>query len=294
MSSAVLSDEGAIDPSSQSTLALVKAAAGGPRHFKREVDVRHSRLALATYGVLFLAAELSALADVRAQALGLAGLTVLAISRSAAGVGLTHVVGATVAAIAAVRLFTVTVPFGGVSTPTRAVIVGLCSLAVWHVASGATIGPLTKARPESPPAVARGQRWIRILTVLSAIPLSLLAFRLGDVEQLTYTTYLATPIFSIVALAAALAIGALGEELLYRRLLTRTLNTTAEIHSALLIGLVWAVTYVSTGGPAYLALIAVTGVGLAWAYKRTSSIRLVAFTHAVVSILALMVWPALL
>lgn len=188
-----------------------------------------------------------------------------------------------VALLSAARLVAMALPVATESVAGRAAVVG----------APAVVGALLLMRHvrDSGGAPA-GRRW-RALAVVAAVGLPLGA--LAAAAQ-----HLRAPVFSDPALGypvTAVCLGlfsAAAEELGFRRLLLPAARQSFGASGAWLASTaLFAATYLGSRSAVVVGLAVAAGLLFTWAYERTRSIAVPVLGHAVATIGAFLVWPAI-
>ena len=139
-----------------------------------------------------------------------------------------------------------------------------------------------------PPAGRRrGECWI----AAAGAPLSLLAY-LG-LEPAPLSTSPTVQTLGLAAVAVFL-FGGVGEELIFRGLLQRTLCRLFGTTGVLMGAFLYACVYAGTGSLAAWLFFAVLGISLAFVVQRTGSIAGVAVGHGLLNVGLIVLWPTLL
>lgn len=97
-----------------------------------------------------------------------------------------------------------------------------------------------------------------------------------------------------IPLAAVIVFAGLLEEVLFRGLVRERLAIAGSMYSQVATSLLFAAFYLGSGGSAYLAFIAATGLYFGWCTQRTGSVVGVCLAHAAMKLGIFLVWPLVL
>lgn len=253
------------------------------------------RRTVLVYLVLFIAAELiGAYVDITAQAYLTAGLAFFAANQAVFGYRTKRTAGLVMAALFASRLMTLTLPTAGISTPTRAALIGLSGClvmysAMWVLGYDIRTSRATEGFTLRRPFVNKGVT--AALTVVSGVPIGFIAHQLIDPPALLIDPLLSSTTLPLVLAAGGLILGAFSEELLYRRLVAAMVQHTGQSQTPLVSGALYGATFIGTHDLRVIALMFAAGAFFAWSCERTGSLKPVVAAHAIASVLVFLVLP---
>lgn len=253
------------------------------------------RKAVVFYTAAFVVTEaIGAFVSLELQAVLGGLLAVLSLNFAIFGYRNQRTTGMVMAVLFSVRLFTIVVPFVDISLPARTAIVGLATVFAIYLASWVLSNDVmsTRAReglPLKKPIVSA--QFTTALVALSGIPIGFAAHELLQPDPLVMR-----PLLGLTALAWAVAclwliVGALGEELLYRRLVTAMVQHTAMSQTPWISAILFAATYLGTRNAGFILLVFLTGAWFMWSCERTGRIRGPVIAHAIANLLVFVILP---
>lgn len=237
---------------------------------------------------------LGAFVDVTIQAVLDAIFALAAVNHAVLGYRVKRTTGLVMAAVFTTRLMVVTVPATGVSLPTRTAIVASASIlvayvATWVLSHDVSIGRTDEGFPLKRPFLTRG--FTSAITVASGIPIGWAAHAILSPSPLVLRSLHGSTALALLIAAFCLVIGALGEELIFRRLIAAMVQHTAQSQTPFISAALFAAAYLGTRNPAFIALTFVSGALYAWSCERTGSIKPAVTSHAIASLLVFVVLP---
>lgn len=253
------------------------------------------RRVVITYVVLFVIAEIvGAFFSVMGQAFITAGLAFFAVNQAVFGYRTKRTAGLVMATLFSSRLMTLTLPLAGVSTPTRAAIVGAAGClvsyaAIWVLSQDVRSGRLSEGFALRPALISR--RFTSALTVISGVPIGFAAHAILDPPPLLLDPIIDSASLPILIAVASLSVAALSEELLFRRLVAAMVQHTGQSQTPFISGILFAASYLATQNALFVALTFLAGTFFAWSCERTGTLKPVVAAHAMASVLVFVVLP---
>lgn len=250
------------------------------------------RLVLA-YTVAFVVSEFcGALISIELQAILDALLILAAVNQAAFGFRTQRTAGLVMAALFSTRLTVLTLPPLEVSLPTLVGITGViftlvAYIATWVIEQDISSGRSQEGFPLKPPLVSK--RFTAFITTLSSLPIAWLGHQLLDPKPFLINPMLSSTTLPLVIAGACLAVGALGEELLYRRLVAAMVQHTGHSQTPVISGVLFAASYMGTRNLTFVVFMFVAGAFFAWSCERTGSLKPVVAAHAIASILIFLI-----
>jgi membrane protease YdiL (CAAX protease family) len=245
--------------------------------------------------ILFALIELSGvLINVPIQVALTAAAAFFSVNLGIFGYRTNKTAGVVMAAVFTTRLVTLTLPAQSLSLPTRTLIVAAAMMAVsyiatWVLSVDVSSGRKDEGYPLRPPLVSRG--FTSAITVLAGFPIGWLAYLALKPDQL-----FVSPVLGLAAIAWALAalflsIGALAEELLYRRLVAAMVQHTGRSQTPWISAALYGAVFIGSQNVFMVLLAAAAGALWAWSCERTGSIEPVVASHMIVVLLAFVFLP---
>lgn len=265
-----------------------------PQHDSVGSWLSRPRLVVVLYTAAFVATELiGAYRSPLLQAVLLALLAFAAVNLAVFGRQDSRSASVVMSALFAVRLATIALPTPDVSVTTETSMVGaiacvVAALAIWSMGKQdpvSTTDGLTLKKPFV------SKNFTAAITIASGLPVGWLAQKFLDPVPLPIDPVFGSTSFPWLIAAGALILGALGEELLYRRLVAAMVQDVAKSQTPIISALLFAATYLGTRDLGFVVLALVAGAFWAWSCERTGSIKPVVVAHAIASILAFLILP---
>lgn len=204
--------------------------------------------------------------------------------------------GVVMSAIFTTRLVSLSLPATDISLPTRVGIVAAATIAISYVATWVLSWDVSSGRMDEgfilrPPW--RSKRFTSIVVMLTGFPAGALAYLILQPHQLVMQ-----PLFGTVAIAWALAVawlclGALGEELIYRRLVAAMVQHTGRSQAPWPSAALYAAAFIGTQNPLMVALAFASGAIWSWSCERTGTIEPVVVAHVITTVMAFVLLPAI-
>lgn len=218
----------------------------------------------------------------------------IAVNHAVLGYRVKRTTGLVMAAVFVTRLMVVTIPATGVSLPTRTAILGFASIlvayvATWVLSHDVATGRVDEGFPLKRPFLTRG--FTSAIVAISGIPIGWAAWLILDPEPLALQPLLGTTSVALAIACAALMLGALGEELIFRRLVAAMVQHTAQSQTPFISAALFAAAYLGTRNAAFIALVFAAGAFYAWACERTGSIKAAVISHSIVNLLVFVILP---
>jgi membrane protease YdiL (CAAX protease family) len=247
------------------------------------------------YMVLFVIAELvGAYVNIVAQAALDAIFAFMAINQAVFGRRTQKTTGVVMAALFTTRLMVITLPAADVSLPTRTAMVGAASCLVAYLATWVISHDIQKGRAQEGYSLKKpliSKTFTEIVTVLSAIPIGFAAYEILEPNPLFVNSLMSSTALPLVLAGAGLCIGALGEELVYRRLTAAMVQHAGQSQTPLISGILYSAAYMGTRNWAFVGLMFVVGSFFAWSCERTGSVRSVVAAHGLASLIVYLTLP---
>lgn len=254
------------------------------------------RVLVPLYTVAFVLIEVLGVAvGVEAQAIAEAVAALVAVNHAVLGHRTQRTAGLVMAALFTARLTSFVLPSTTLSTPARTVVVGAVSVLTCYLAgrvlrTDIATGRADEGMPLKRPLVSAS--FTSAITVLSGFPMGWIGYQLLGPEKLDIHPLAGTEALPWVLAIGALLVGAIGEELLYRRMVAAMVAHTARSQTPLFSALLFGASYLGTQDIGFVALTTVAGGFFAWSCERTGSIRPTVIAHFIASVLVFVVLPA--
>jgi membrane protease YdiL (CAAX protease family) len=204
--------------------------------------------------------------------------------------------GVVMAAVFTTRLVALTLPATDISVPTRVGIVAVATIAIAYVATWVLSWDVSSGRMDEgfllkPPFINRTVT--SVLTMLSGFPAGAATYFAIRPDELVIQ-----PLMGTVALAWGLAVGmlaagALGEELIYRRLAAAMVHHTGRTQSSWPAAALYAAAFIGTQNPVMVAVAFASGALWSWSCERTGALEPVVVAHTIAVIMAFVALPAI-
>lgn len=242
----------------------------------------------------FAAVELSGLISVPVQVALTALAVLVCVNLAVFGYRTNRTAGVVMTTVFTTRLATLTIPASGISDPTRAglsavVMISLSYMATWILSWDINSGRMDEGFLLRPPF--RSKQFTAILTMLTGFPLGLGAYFILKPDEL-----FVEPLFGITAIAWVIAVGclalsALGEELIFRRLVAAMVQHTGRSQAPWPAALLYGAAFIGTQNPFMVALAFVAGLVWSWSCERTGTLEPVVVAHVITTVLAFVLLP---
>jgi membrane protease YdiL (CAAX protease family) len=246
-------------------------------------------------GALFVIAEaVGAFVSIPAQAALDAIFAFGALNLSIFGFRTRRTAGLVMTALFVDRLAVLTLPTTGVAPTTRMGFMACVTIAIVYIATWVLGVDISRGRDNEgfdlrKPLVSRS--FTSAITVLSGFPLGWLAYEFTKPGALVIDkVHGVTWIPWLVALSAII-LGALSEELLYRRLVAAMVQHTGQSQTPWISASIYGAVFFGSQNAGMIATAFVAGAFFAWSCERTGSIKPVATAHAIVGVLVFIVLP---
>jgi membrane protease YdiL (CAAX protease family) len=204
--------------------------------------------------------------------------------------------GVVMTAVFTTRLIALTLPATQISLPTRVGIVAVATIAISYVATWVLSWDVNSGRMDEgfllrPPFISK--RVTALLTALSGFPAGVLAYVILQPDELVVQ-----PLFGTIAAAWTLAViflsfGALGEELVFRRLTAAMVQHTGRSQAPWPSAALYGAAFIGSQNPALIALAFACGALWSWSCERTGTIEPVVAAHIITTILTFVALPAI-
>ncbi len=250
------------------------------------------------YTLTFVGTEIvGAFWSIELQAVLAAFLTVVCLNHTLLGYRNERTAAAVMASLFASRLFTITLPTTGVSLATRTAMVAAAMIVMFQLVTAVLRFDLRSARSREgfPIKATFLPRWVITAAVaLLGLPLGYLAHEILDpAKQVMSHSLAGSSTLPWMIAGLFLSFGALGEELLYRRLVAAMTHHTATSRTPWVSAFLFSATYLGTRNAAFVGLMFVAGAVFAWSCERTGSIVGPVIAHAVASVMVFLILPTL-
>lgn len=204
--------------------------------------------------------------------------------------------GVVMTALFTTRLVTLALPATDISLPTRVGLVAIATIAISYVATWILSWDVNSGRMDEgfvllPPFISK--KATSVLTMLSGFPAGLLAYFLLKPHELVIQPLLGVTALAWIVAVVFLALGALGEELIYRRLVAAMVQHTGRSQAPWPSAALYAAAFIGTQNPFMVTLGFACGAVWSWSCERTGTIEPVVVAHTVATILAFVALPAL-
>jgi membrane protease YdiL (CAAX protease family) len=204
--------------------------------------------------------------------------------------------GVVMAAVFTTRLVALTLPATAISLPTRIGIVAVATIAIAYVATWVLSWDVNSGRMDEgfllkPPFISK--KATALLTMLSGFPAGVLTYFILKPDELVMQPLLGASIIAWGFAVAMLALGALGEELVYRRLMAAMVQHTGRSQAPWPSAALYAAAFIGTQNPLMIVVAFLSGALWSWSCERTGTIEPVVVAHTIATILALVALPAL-
>ena len=218
----------------------------------------------------------------------------IAVNHAVLGYRVKRTTGLVMAAIFVTRLMVVTIPATGVSLPTRTAILAFASIlvayvATWVLSHDVATGRVDEGFPLKRPFLTRG--FTSVITALSGIPIGWAAYLILDPEPLHLQPLLGAEWIALAIACGCLILGALGEELIFRRLVAAMVQHTAQSQTPFISAAIFAAAYLGTRDAAFVVLAFAAGALYAWSCERTGGVKAAVASHAIANLLVFVILP---
>ena len=180
--------------------------------------------------------------------------------------------------------------------PTRVGVVAFATIAISYVATWVLSWDVNAGRMDEgfilrPPLVSK--RFTALLTMLSGFPAGLLAYLILSPDELVVQPLFGAAVAAWVLAVVLLAFGALGEELVYRRLMAAMVQHTGRSQAPWPSAVLYGAAFIGTQNPFMVLLAFSCGALWSWSCERTGTIEPVVAAHIITTILAFVALPAI-
>lgn len=250
------------------------------------------RRTVVLYVAAFVVIEaLGAYVSIALQAVLTAVAAFISVNLAIFGYRTKRTAGLVMAAIFTSRLTAITLPAAGVSIWTRTALVAITTvlvayIATWVLGLDIASGRVDEGFPLRKPLLSR--RFTTLLALLAGFPVGWAAHRLLDPDSLVVAP-IAGADLPWLGVVGAFAIGALAEELLYRRLVAAMVQHTGQSQTPVVSGVLFGAAYLGTRNLLFVGLAFATGTLWAWTCECTGSIKGPLLGHFIVSLLTYVV-----
>lgn len=246
-----------------------------------------------TYTAAFITAEIvGLLGSINLQSILEALFAFAAVNQAVFGYRTQRTAGLVMAALFSSRLLTLALPPLNISLPTHIFIIGLAGIlvayiATWVIGQDLSSGRTEEGFPLKRPLVSKG--FTALITAASSLPIAWIGHALLDPQDIPIDPLMSSATLAFVIAAGCISVGALGEELLYRRLVAAMVQHTGQSQTPFISATLFAATYLATQNVGFVILMFFAGAFFAWSCERTGSLAPVVVAHAVASVLILLV-----
>lgn len=246
--------------------------------------------------LVFAAIELVGLLSIPAQASLTAVAAFICVNLAISGYRTNRTAGVVMAAVFTTRLVTLTLPATEISTPTRAGIVAFAMIAISYGATWVLSWDLNAGRMDE--GFVLRKAWINktvtsIVTVVSGIPLGIATYFALRPDEMLMQPLLGTTAVAWIVAFTLLGFAALGEELIYRRLVSAMVQHTGRSQASWPSALLYGSAFIGTQNPFMVLVAFVAGYIWSWCCERTGTVESVVASHAIATIVALVILPAI-
>jgi membrane protease YdiL (CAAX protease family) len=243
----------------------------------------------------FVASEaIGAFVSIPLQAVADAVMAFVAVNTAIFGYRTKRTAGLVMAALFTSRLVTLTLPATHIASTTRMGLIGVLTVLVAYSATWVLGVDITGGRSDEgyalrPPIVSRS--FTAALTVLSGFPIGWLAYDALKPDRLLIQSSAGGTALPWAVVVASIAVAAIGEELLYRRLVAAMVQHTGQSQTPLFSALIYGSVFLGMHNLAMVGIMTLAGFFFAWSCERTGSIKPVVTAHIIASMLFYVVLP---
>lgn len=275
---------------------MTDVAVENDRRVARKWTEAPRRSVLALVSVFALIEVIGVFAGIPTQA----SLTALAafgcVNLAIFGYRTNRTAGVVMTAVFTTRLVALTLPATDISLPTRVGIVAVATIAIAYVATWVLSWDVNTGRMDEgfllKPAFI-GKRVTALLTMLSGFPIGVASYFILTPDELAMQPLLGTVVVAWGLAVFLLSLAALGEELVYRRLMAAMVQHTGRSQAPWPSAALYAAAFIGTQNPLMIALAFVSGALWSWSCERTGTIEPVVVAHTIATILAFVALPSI-
>lgn len=197
-------------------------------------------------------------------------------------------------AIFTTRLVTLALPVTGVSVSTRTGIVAIFMILIARLCVWVLYHDVNETRASEGFALKKpliSKSFTSIIVMVSGVPIGVLAYLLLKPEPMVTTSLMGSLLVAWTVVIALLALGALGEELVYRQLVAAMVQHTGSSQTAIFSGVMFGALYLGTLNPGFVLLAFATGCWFAWSCERTGSLQGPVVAHTIINVLVFAILP---
>ena len=254
-----------------------------------------ARRLLVVFVAAFVSAEfVGAYLSIPAQAGVDAVLSLIAINVAVFARRATRTTGLVMAALFTDRLVVLTFPASDISTTTRIGIVALFTVGIAYIVSRLLGSEISDNQSDNDVAEQTPQlssNFVSAISVLAGFPIGWLAYQFLSPAPLVIQGLFGSVALAWAVAVAAIALGAVGEELLFRRLVATMVDRAWQSRVPWVSASLYGSVFLATANIGLIALMTLAGALFAWSCQRTGSIKPVVAAHGVASLLLFVVLP---